>query len=64
MKGKWVTIEINCDNAAFGDNEWEEVARILRALADDLEVYRNSDLNKKLSDFNGNVVGDIKTRGF
>lgn len=52
-------LTINCENAAFGDgNAGNEVARILRHLADRVE---NSDLaggdEFRLMDFNGNRVG-------
>jgi hypothetical protein len=53
-----VKIEINCDNAAFGDFPEQEVARILRELATNLE---NDGITKdgkfKLFDANGNRTG-------
>jgi hypothetical protein len=48
-------IEINTDNAAFEDNEGEEVARILRRLANEIESGL-TDVN--LRDINGNLVGE------
>lgn len=58
-----ITITINTDNAAFGDDDqWsrsEEVARILRKLATDIEIEENVDF-KVLRDSNGNQVGEMK----
>jgi hypothetical protein len=54
-------ININLDNAAFGDNPAEEVARILANYRN--SIKQNSDnLNNKYSfiDFNGNQVGEAK----
>lgn len=59
-------LEINCDNAAFGDGDGEhsyetavhEIARILESLAKKL---RNGDEGPILMDYNGNRVG---TSGF
>lgn len=52
------TLEIDCDNAAFQENDGDqyvEVARILREAADRIENGRDS---IALIDLNGNRVGD------
>ena len=48
-------IEIECDNAAFGDAPEWEVARILRELAD--RVIDEDCLAHPIFDANGNRVG-------
>lgn len=48
-------LEIECDNAAFGDEPAFEVARILRELAEQME--RNGSMAHPLWDYNGNRVG-------
>lgn len=53
-----VTIKINCDNAAFYEQDSDEVARILRETADGIELLGLGE--KKLLDINGNHVGDLK----
>ncbi len=53
------TLEINCDNAAFGDNKYDaglEVARILKQVADKLEGGHKGDT---VRDINGNLVGSF-----
>ena len=47
-------IEINCDNAAFEPDPKEEVARILRTLANWLETGEENPIPR---DANGNTVG-------
>lgn len=48
------------DNSAF-DEECYELARILRALADDIEGKRWEDVShKRVLDVNGNSVGFLK----
>lgn len=47
-------IEIDMDNDAFEGDTEAEVARILRALAEDVE---NGDMERHLRDYNGNQVG-------
>lgn len=57
-----VTITIKCDNAAFGETQTEcgeELARILRVLADDLSENGPDDAPKNLRDVNGNRVGSM-----
>lgn len=57
------TIEINCDNAAFEDNDLgSEISRILQTLAQKLALQHLSDLlnrqsSIRLNDSNGNHVG-------
>jgi hypothetical protein len=51
-------IEIETGNAAFSPYMGEEVARILRELADEVEPYGELwNLHMNLRDANGNVVG-------
>lgn len=56
-----IIIKINCDNAAF-ENLNEEVARILRKLADGVdygnEISRST--VKRIMDSNGNRVGQLE----
>jgi hypothetical protein len=57
-----ITIKIETDNAAF-DNYGEEVARILRRLADDIEddgTRRQRQYTHNLYDINGNKVGEAR----
>jgi len=56
-------IEINLDNAAFGDRPGSELSRILQALAEGLDngILRCDIMGKRsLLDFMGNVVGWAK----
>ena len=61
---KTFKLDIECDNAAFGEDDYEarvEIARMLRELGDKLangEIYRNS--AQWLRDVNGNRVGTYK----
>lgn len=57
-----VTIEIKCDNAAFGSDPQFEVARILRKLSDNLEDNGMGD-EELLFDINGNYVGALSVEG-
>ena len=50
-------IEIRTDNAAFADHATSEVARILRALADKLDLMHGLPAHCTLYDLNGNRVG-------
>lgn len=58
---KQFKLHIECDNAAFGDDDFDarcEIARILRELGDKLgrgDIYRNS--AQLVRDENGNRVG-------
>jgi hypothetical protein len=54
-----VNIQFSIENAAFSENQNFEIARILRALADDIEneVVINHGL---LRDLNGNVIGSYE----
>lgn len=55
-------ITINMDNVSFGDDPRNEVARILRELADNIfEVALLPDTGKRIRDKNGNVVGEMIT---
>lgn len=56
------TIEINCDNDAFGDDPTPEVARILHKLADQIETCAVLD-GHILRDANGNRVGQSILQG-
>lgn len=52
------SLEIVCENAAFGESVMErgaEITRILREAADRIE---NGSLGGSLYDYNGNRVGD------
>lgn len=55
------TLTINCDNAAFTDEETgapypaPEIARLLRVAAERVETYYRE--NGPLVDYNGNTVG-------
>jgi hypothetical protein len=60
-----VNITINTDNAAFGDNQAEEVARILYDLAEEFNMSDGSIFNNlpskiNLRNYNGNHVGECK----
>jgi hypothetical protein len=63
------TLTINCDNAAFKADEQDddqdhdiptkvEIVRILRGLADEIEML--VPLPRKLRDLNGNKVGEAR----
>ncbi len=60
---KKFTVELNAGNSAFGDDpetRGAEIARILRTLADSVEV---GDWNLfKLLDINGNTVGEAQLK--
>jgi len=56
-----LTIKINCDNAAFDDNEAGEIARILRDLANRIDGYGAvGGMDRILHDINGNRCGTAK----
>jgi hypothetical protein len=61
------TITISMDNAAFADDAaGEEVARILRNLADKIGgegVHQIAGANITLRDVNGNTVGKFTVKG-
>lgn len=52
-------IDLNLDNAAFAENPGEEVARILRAYIERMEIDPRIESmdDRGLKDFNGNTVG-------
>ena len=52
---------ITCDNAAFDNNPYVELTRIMRQLADDMEKFGLTDT--RLSDLNGNIVGSAQFTG-
>jgi hypothetical protein len=55
------TIKINMDNAAFENNNGNELARILenvRSAVEEMQMFIG--MEKKLVDINGNVVGSFK----
>ena len=57
-----IKITINTDNAAFHEDGYgvsEEVARILKELANEIGSYGIDD--KSLRDINGNTVGHLTT---
>ena len=55
-------LKINSDNQAFDQAEGQEVARILRALADRLEnLDKLQECQLPLRDLNGATVGYYKT---
>ena len=56
-----ITITINCDNAAFeDDNGGPEVARILRELAEACaDGCGPPNLGGSIRDINGNTVGQV-----
>ena len=53
-----IIITINTDNAAFEDDEEVEVARILRNLANRIEMA-GCRAQGPLRDINGNIVGEF-----
>ena len=60
-----LNIKINTDNAAFsGSNLGSEIARILKSYARAIETVVDPDtsweLESRLRDINGNVVGQVK----
>ena len=60
-----LNISINTDNAAFADeNLGSEISRILKSYANAIESVIDPDtsweLESRLRDINGNVVGQVK----
>lgn len=59
-----ITITINCDNAAFGDDPGPEAGRILARVAREFAAYGVDKLPpgnlKTLRDINGNTVGKVE----
>ena len=53
-----ITIRIETVNAAFEDQEYEEVSRILQDLIDSNYLLKTKD-KRKLYDINGNPVGEL-----
>lgn len=52
-----LNLYIETGNEAFQDNEREEIARILRKLAKDIQADSCNDTSYFLKDINGNTVG-------
>ncbi len=60
---KKLTFKIETTGAAFNENACEEVARILRDLADRVGNYNeDDDQDYPLFDMNGNLVGIARQR--
>ena len=55
-----IKIEIKTDNAAFETVPGIEAARILRAIANNLEDWTGDKFEDNLRDINGNTVGTAK----
>ena len=55
-----MNINLGMENSAFEDDKWEEVARILKRIADRIS---KDDLPYLLIDSNGNSVGTISYDG-
>jgi hypothetical protein len=53
-------LSIDCENAAFVEYELDEVARLLREVADRLESGDSAKYYRNILDVNGNVVGRYK----
>lgn len=58
---KTATIKIEMDNAAFEGDGRDELARVLRSLAQDIESGSRD--KASLYDINGNKVGTFKITG-
>ena len=56
-----IKLEICCDNAAFADLPEEEVARILENAA--RRLRRDGLCDQRLTDVNGNAVGEMTVEG-
>ena len=52
-----LTVEIDLDNAAFDEDVFEEMARILSEVVDEMAWKRACDPKITLRDANGNKVG-------
>lgn len=58
-----IIIEIQCDNAAFGETQTEcgeELQRILNQLGERMASDGCHDISKRIIDANGNHVGDFR----
>jgi hypothetical protein len=56
-----IIINLDTDNAAFDDDKYSEIVRILRELANNLE--NGETYTKSLRDINGNVCGGYHAVG-
>lgn len=54
------TIKLDTDNEAFGDRPEDEIARILRGIAETLETHDCTGVHETIRDSNGNAVGRFK----
>jgi hypothetical protein len=65
MSRRVINIQFACDNAAFDSSPQDEIARILRDLAD--RVTKNPSLladDITIRDLNGNRIGLLGSTGF
>ena len=60
--GRTFTLRVACNNAAFDNDPSEELARILRAVADRFETESYHAL-RKVYDVSGNEVGQYTLKG-
>lgn len=56
------TIDMRTDTAVFEDDPYCEIARILRNIADSIEVL-NFDHGAMIFDANGNAIGTLTVTG-
>jgi hypothetical protein len=64
MKPRAFRLNINCDNAAFEEFPAEEIARILRAVADRIDAGDSFDTYRNILDINGNIVGQFALKPY
>ena len=64
-----ITIEFDTDTAAFEDNQFAEVSRIIQQVGDyayehmlypNYQLDRNNNKGHKIVDINGNTIGKFK----
>ena len=64
-----ITIEVDTDTAAFEDNQFREVNRIIQQVGDyayehmlypNYQLDRNNNKGHKIVDINGNTIGKFK----
>jgi len=56
-----ITIKINMDNDAFGDNPALELARILKKMSENICVVHGG-MKEKIIDINGNTCGKVTVK--
>ena len=61
MKRPHITISIDTENSAFETDLNNEVSRILKRIADDLDNGKDLSSYWPLMDINGNKIGELKT---